>query len=52
MNKKQYKKQIIYLEKIFKGNPPKWMVEKLKDVYERTKNQDMSKLKDGKIWEG
>ena len=43
---KRVRKDLSYLNKVFKGKIPKWMVDGVKDVYKRTKNIDRSKLND------
>ena len=47
---KRVRRDLSYLNKVFKGNLPKWMVDGAKNIYHRTKNQDLSKLKDGEVW--
>jgi len=41
-----YKRDLKYCEKIFGKNISQWLLDALLDVYERTKNNDCSKLGD------
>lgn len=46
MKTKEYQRQIRELHRIFNGKPPEWLVNKVTEHYERTKDNDHSKLGD------
>ncbi len=44
MDIKAYAKQLAELNRIFKGEPPNWLLDKLEEHYEKTKDDDLTKL--------
>jgi hypothetical protein len=47
---KTYFENSKYLHKVFGADPPKWLLKGIRDVYERTKNSDISEMDKGNIW--
>lgn len=46
---KSYAKSLMYVYDVF-GYIPKWILKKLEENLERTKNQDLSNIHLGLIW--
>ena len=44
MKLKEYQRQIRELHRIFNGEPPEWLVKKVTEHYERTKDNDLDEL--------